>query len=605
MANEQAFGQTTEKIAADQAEALAMMGHWSRISGKAMQLVSEFMVRQMSKPVTAASKPLNPDPLGVMKAWMDVGTQMLKDPAKLAAVQKDWWARQMQLLQGLGGMMGGQGMPTVAPLPKGDKRFSAREWTEQRMFDFIRQSYLLTVSYVQRMVHETAGVDVHTREKAEFFARQMLDAMSPSNFLATNPLALKVTVEEKGENLLRGLENLLGDLDAGRISMTDYEAFKVGRNVAITPGKVIFENRIFQLIQYTPTTAKVYETPILIFPPWINKFYILDLTAEKSMIKWLVDSGFTVFIASWINPGSDYAETTLDDYMREGQLEAMNVACAAAGVKSLHTVGYCASGTLMSATLAWLHAKGQQDIVKTATFYTAQVDFTEAGELSVFVDDDQLKLIEEMTKETGYLDSSYMAQTFNMLRSNDLIWSYVVSNYLLGKDPFPFDLLFWNSDSTRMPRALHLQYLRTLYQQNLMVKPGALVLNGVPIDLRTIKTPCFIQAGREDHIAPAKSVYKMTHHFSGPMTFCLAGSGHIAGVVNPPVQKKYQYWTNPVLPHSYDEFVAGTTEHPGSWWPCWVAWLTAASSKKVPARFPGAGGHTVIEDAPGRYVAAA
>jgi polyhydroxyalkanoate synthase subunit PhaC len=565
-------------------------------------MISEFMVRQMAKPASVA-KPQNPDPLGVLKAWMDVGSQMMKDPQRLVAAQQTWWASQMQLLQGLGGMAAtGEGMPVVAPLPKGDKRFSAKEWTEQRMFDFIRQSYLLTVSVVQQVVQETEGVDGHTREKAGFFAKQMLDAMSPSNFLMTNPLALKATVEEKGENLLRGLENLLGDLDAGRISMTDYGAFKVGENVAITPGKVIFENRIFQLIQYTPTTEKVFETPILIFPPWINKFYILDLTAEKSMIKWLVDSGFTVFMVSWINPGSEYAETTLDDYMQEGQLEAMRVVCKAADVKALHAVGYCASGTLLSATLAHLHAKGQQDIVKTATFYTAQVDFTEAGDLSIFVDDAQLKLIEEMTAETGYLDSTYMAQTFNMLRSNDLIWSYVVSNYLLGKDPFPFDLLFWNSDSTRMPRALHLQYLRTLYQQNLMVKPDALVLNGTPIDLRKIKTPAFIQAGREDHIAPAKSVYKMTHHFSGPMTFCLAGSGHIAGVVNPPVQKKYQYWTNPDLPKAYDDFVAGTTEHPGSWWPYWAEWLTAASRKKVSARMPGAGGFDVIENAPGRYV---
>jgi polyhydroxyalkanoate synthase subunit PhaC len=583
----------------EQAEALEQLSHWSRISGKAMQLVSEFMVRQMSAPPKPATAPQNPDPLGVMKAWMDVGSEMLKDPTKLVTLQQEWWSGQMQLMQGLGSLM-----PQLATPSAGDKRFSAKEWTEQRYFDFVRQSYLLTVSYVQRMVRDTEGVDDHTRSKAEFFAKQMLDALSPSNFLATNPLALKATMDQRGENLLRGLENLLGDLEAGRISMTDYKAFNVGKNVAVTPGKVIFENRIFQLIQYTPTTQQVYETPILFFPPWINKFYILDLTAEKSMIKWLVDKGFTVFIASWINPGSDYAETLLDDYLRDGQLEALRVACAASGVKSVHAVGYCASGTLMAGTLAYLHANGKQDIVKSATFFTAQVDFSEAGDLSVFVDDDQIKLVDDLTKETGFLDSSYMSQTFNMLRSNDLIWSYVVNNYLLGKDPFPFDLLYWNSDSTRMPRALHLQYLKSFYQQNLMVQPGAMVLDNVPIDLRKVKTPTFVQAGREDHIAPAKSVYKMTHHFTGPMTFCLAGSGHIAGVVNPPAQKKYQYWTNPDLPTEYDAFVVGTTEHPGSWWPYWVEWLTVLSSSKVPARMAGAGGFDIIEDAPGRYVVA-
>lgn len=586
------------------ADPLALMSHWSRISGKAMQLVSEFWVRQMTKPVSAPSATAL-DPAGVMKAWMDVGSQMLKEPGKFASLQQEWWAGQMQLMQGFMTTPATDALPSVAAPGKGDKRFSAREWTEQRHFDFIRQSYLLTVSFVQQMFQHTDDVDAHTKAKAEFYARQMLDALSPSNFLLTNPQALKRTLEEKGENLLRGLENLLGDLEQGRISMTDYKAFKVGENVAITPGKVIFENRMFQLIQYAPTTDTVYETPILIFPPWINKFYILDLTAEKSMIKWLVDKGFTVFIVSWVNPDSSYATTSLDDYLRDGQLKAIEVACKAAGVPSLHAVGYCISGTLLSATLSCLHARGEEKIIKSATFFTAQVDFTEAGELNVFVDEDQLKHIEELTRETGYLDASYMAQTFNMLRSNDLIWSYVVNNYLLGKDPFPFDLLFWNSDSTRMPRETHLYYLRHMYQNNDLVKPGALTLDNVQIDLRQIKTPTFIQAGREDHIAPAKSVYKMTRHFSGPLTFCLAGSGHIAGVVNPPSMKKYQYWTNEKLPEAYEDFVAGATEHPGSWWPYWADWLSARSDKKVLARTPGSGGFTVIENAPGRYVVAA
>jgi polyhydroxyalkanoate synthase subunit PhaC len=593
----------TQEALTPDADPTALMGHWSRISGKAMHLVSEFWVRQLTKPVSA--QPLqNMDPVGVLKAWMDVGNQMMKDPAKLATLQQDWWAGQVQLMQGLMGSADTQAMPAVAMPPKGDKRFSAKEWTEQRLFDFVRQSYLLTVSFVQQTIHRTEDVEDHTKAKAEFYAKQMLDALSPSNFLLTNPQALKQTMEEKGENLLRGLENLLGDLEKGRISMTDYQAFEVGKNVAITPGKVIFENRMFQLIQYSPTTAQVYETPILIFPPWINKFYILDLTAEKSMIKWLVESGFTIFVVSWINPDSSYAETTLDDYLRDGQLKALEVASKAAGVPSVHAIGYCVAGTLLSGTLAYLHAKGEQAIVKTATFFTAQVDFAEAGDLNIFVDDEQLKLVDELTKEKGYLDSSYMSQTFNMLRSNDLIWSYVVNNYLMGKDPFPFDLLYWNSDSTRMPRATHLYYLKNMYQDNALVTPNALSLDNVQLDLRRVKTPTFIQAGKEDHIAPAKSVYKMTHHFTGPMTFCLAGSGHIAGVVNPPALKKYQYWTNAKLPAAFEDFVASATEHPGSWWPHWLSWLTPQSGKKIPARIPGSGGFAVIEDAPGRYVTA-
>jgi polyhydroxyalkanoate synthase subunit PhaC len=583
---------------------IALMSHWSQISGKAMQLVSEFWVRQMTKPQQAMTSLTNPDPVGVLKAWMDVGTQLLKDPAKMADLQQSWWTSQMQLMQGMMTPQANAAMPTVANPAKGDKRFSAREWTEQRYFDFVRQSYLLTVAFVQQAFQRADGVEPHTRAKAEFYAKQMLDALSPSNFLMTNPQALKLTLEEKGENLLRGLENLLGDLEQGRISMTDYKAFKVGENVAITPGSVIFENRLFQLIQYAPTTDKVYETPIVFFPPWINKFYILDLTTEKSMIKWLVDKGFTVFVVSWVNPDSSYAETSLDDYMREGELTAIEVVRKAAGVPAVHTVGYCVAGTLLSATLAYLHARGEQDVVKSATFFTAQVDFSEAGDLNVFVDDEQLKLVDELSRETGYLSSSYMSQTFNMLRSNDLIWSYVVNNYLLGKDPFPFDLLFWNSDSTRMPRAAHLYYLKNMYQDNALVKPNALSLDNVKLDLRRVKTPTFIQAGKEDHIAPAKSVYKMTHHFTGPMTFCLAGSGHIAGVVNPPILKKYQYWTNDSLPEKFEDFVAGTTEHPGSWWPYWEKWLVGISDKKVAARVPGDGGFSVIEKAPGRYVTA-
>jgi polyhydroxyalkanoate synthase subunit PhaC len=584
-------------------DALALMTHWSQVSGKAAQMISEFWVRQMSKSATpAASAGGSMDPMGVMQAWLDVGQGLMKDPAKLAAVQQSWWTGQMQLWQGMMQPQIDAAMPSVVASPKSDKRFNATEWTQNRIFDFIKQSYLLTVQVTNQMYSSADDIDPRTKAKAEFFTKQLLDALSPANFLATNPQALQATIDSKGDNLLHGLENLLADIEAGRISMTDYSAFEVGRNVAITPGLVVFENRMFQLLQFNPTTDKVHETPILFFPPWINKYYILDLTTEKSMIKWLCDEGFTVFVVSWVNPGSDYRDTTLDDYMREGQLAAIEAVRKAAKVKSIHAVGYCISGTLLSATLSHLHAIGEQSIIKTATFFTAQVDFSEAGDLCVFVDDSQLEQMEKLVAEKGYLDSSHMAQTFNMLRSNDLIWSYVVNNYLLGKDPFPFDLLYWNGDSTRMPAATHLYYLRNMYSDNALVKPNALTIGGSKVDLTKIKTPTFIQAGREDHIAPAKSVYKMTHHFSGPMTFCLAGSGHIAGVVNPPSMKKYQYWTNEKLPKKYDDFVAGATEHPGSWWPMWRDWLIPQSGKKVASRAPKGLDGFVGEAAPGSYV---
>jgi polyhydroxyalkanoate synthase subunit PhaC len=587
------------------ADPLALMTHWSQLSGKAAQLVSEFWVRQMAKAPPAGAPPAldappSLDPMGVMKAWMDVGQGLMKDPAKLAAVQQSWWSGQMQLWQGI--MQPDAVLPSVANAPKSDKRFNAEAWTQNRIFDFIKQNYLLTVQITNQMYSQTNDVDPHTKAKAEFFTKQLLDALSPSNFLATNPQALQATVDSKGENLLHGLENMLKDIEAGRISMTDYTAFEVGRNVAITPGHVVFENSLFQLLQFNATTDKVHETPILFFPPWINKYYILDLTTEKSMIRWLTDQGFTVFVVSWVNPGSEHRDTTLDDYMRDGQLAAIEAVRQAAKVEAIHAVGYCISGTLLSATLAHLHKLGQQDRIKSATFFTAQVDFSEAGDLCVFVDDVQLAQIEKMVAEKGYLDANYMAQSFNMLRSNDLIWSYVVNNYLLGKTPFPFDLLYWNGDSTRMPAATHLYYLRNMYRDNLLVVPNALTLNGTPIDLTTVKTPTFIQAGREDHIAPAKSVYKMTQHFSGPMTFCLAGSGHIAGVVNPPSMKKYQYWTNAKLEKKYDDFVAGATEHPGSWWPMWEKWLAPQSGKKVAARIPKGLNGFVGEPAPGSYV---
>jgi polyhydroxyalkanoate synthase subunit PhaC len=582
------FGAPQDDPAQMQAEMQKWVQHWMRLGGRAQQLIGEFALKQAKQPApTMASI----DPVGIASSWMSVMSQIWSDPRKIAEQQLAFWQDYAKLFQ-----------PDAANAPIKDKRFSAMEWQEHQLFDFLRQSYLLTAKYVTQTVHELDGLPPHEKAKLEFYTKQFVDAMSPSNFALTNPQVLKATLEEKGENLLRGLENLLDDLDRGRISMTDEKAFKVGENVAITPGQVVFENRMFQLIQYAPTTEKVYATPLVIFPPWINKFYILDLTAEKSLIRWCVEQGLTVFVVSWINPDSSYRDTGFDDYVLEGFIKATEVAREVTNSKTCNVIGYCVAGTMTAAALAYLHAKKQHQGIASVTFFTAQVDFSEAGDLSVFVDDDGLKQIDQLTQETGYLDASYMATTFNMLRSNDLIWSFVVSNYLLGKDPFPFDLLYWNSDSTRLPRACHLFYLENMYQKNRLVEPGGISINGVPIDLSSVKTRCYIQAGREDHIAPPGSVYKMLKHFKGPMRFVLAGSGHIAGVVNPPSMKKYQYWTNDAPPEDFADFLAGATEHPGSWWPDWLAWIKPLSGNKVAAREPGKGKYKAIEPAPGRYV---
>jgi polyhydroxyalkanoate synthase subunit PhaC len=571
---------------------------WSRAQGKAMQMMSEFWLKQM-QPATHPENFTMPeagklDPLGLQKSFGAVMETMIKDPDRLARLQRAWFDEGMELMQSFMGAVGGShDLPKVR-----DKRFAAQEWSSHTMFAFMKHSYLLASKYIYELVHGAEEVDPRLKAKALFYTKQFLDAAAPSNFLLTNPQALAATMESGGANLVKGMENLLSDLEAGRISMTDYSAFKVGENVATSPGRVVFENKLFQLIQYEASTDKVYETPILFFPPWINKFYILDLTTEKSMVKWLADQGFTVLMVSWVNPDSSLKDMRFEDYMVEGQIAAINAARQATGAKSLHTVGYCVSGTLLACTLSHLTKTKAIDAIKTATFFTAQVDFEDSGDLRVFVDDEQLKLVDDLSKDTGLLDASYMSTTFNLLRSNDLVWSYVVSNYLLGKEPFPFDLLYWNSDSTRMPRAMHLYYLKTMYNDNKLVVPNAVTLAKVPVDLSVIKVPTYVQAGKEDHIAPAVSAYKITQNLRGPMRFVLAGSGHIAGVVNPPAQNKYQYWTHDGAHNSFDGFIEGATEHKGSWWPDWVAWLAPQSGKKILAPVL----HSGIEAAPGRYV---
>lgn len=562
----------------------ALIDRWTDAVARGQSLIAKFAAQQAGPATTAE------DPLGLMATWGAVMTAAVADPAKLIVTGAKFMTDTMALWQAF--LTGTPAGPAVK-----DKRFAASAWSEAPVFDLLRQSYLLAADTVLKATADLDGLDAAAKAKALFATRQFVDAMSPANFPLTNPEVLAATRDSGGENLLKGVEHMLADLERGRMQLTDERAFEVGRDVAATPGSVVFENRLFQLIQYTPTTATVFATPLLIFPPWINKFYILDLTAEKSFIRWAVASGLTVFVISWKNADASLADATLDTYVAEGQLTAIAEVLRRTGAPATHTIGYCVAGTVLAATLALLEAKGQADSVASATFFTAQIDFTDAGELKLFTDDAGIAAVEANVKN-GVTDGRALAATFNLLRPNDLIWSYVVNNYLLGRDYFPFDLLYWNSDATNVPACWHLDYLKDMYRDNLLVKPGGITVAGVPVDLRTVKTPTFVQAGRDDHIAPAKSVYAMTQVFAGPIRFVLAGSGHIAGVVNPPAAKKYQYWTNDTLPPTLDAFVAGAVETKGSWWPDWLAWLTPRSGGQVPARVP----EGAIESAPGRYV---
>ncbi|HZD91835.1 MAG TPA: class I poly(R)-hydroxyalkanoic acid synthase, partial [Pseudolabrys sp.] len=494
--------------------------------------------------------------------------------------------------------------PLIAPDPK-DKRFADPEWSQNQFFDFLKQAYLLTTNWAEHLVKNAEGIDAHTRAKAEFYVKQIANAISPSNFVLTNPELLRETLASNGENLVRGMRMLAEDIEAGRgnlrIRQSDGSIFEVGGNLALTPGKVVFQNELMQLIQYEATTPEVLKVPLLIVPPWINKFYILDLRPEKSFIKWCVDQGITVFVVSWVNPDAKLAEKSFEQYMREGVITAMDKVTEITGEKKMHTIGYCVGGTLLAITLAWLAAKRRNRVV-SATLFTAQVDFTYAGDLLVFVDEERIKQLETHMKQQGYLEASRMATAFNLLRSNDLIWPYVVNNYLRGKTPYPFDILFWNSDATRMPAANHSFYLRNCYLTNKLAR-GEMEIAGTTLDLRKVKAPIYNLATREDHIAPAKSVLFGSQYFGGPVTFVLAGSGHIAGVVNPPGKPKYQYWTGGEPRGSeVDKWLEAAQEHPGSWWPHWQAWLKEQDSKTVPARAIGGGKLEPIEDAPGSYV---
>jgi polyhydroxyalkanoate synthase subunit PhaC len=541
----------------------------------------------------------------VVKTLGQVADYWLRDPQRALEVQSSLGKAYLDLWANAVKRMAGEPVPPVAEPDPRDKRFADPEWSTNQFFDFLKQGYLLTVQWANRLVRDAEGLDPHTQQKADFYMRQIANAIAPSNFVLTNPELLRETLSSNAENLVRGMHMLAEDIQAGhgnlRIRQSDSTMFEVGRNLALTPGKVIFENALMQLIQYAPTTETVLKRPLLIVPPWINKFYILDLTPEKSFIKWAVAQGLTVFVVSWVNPDANLAQKSFEDYMREGPLTALDVIEQATGEREVHTIGYCVGGTLLATTLAYMATKGDERIV-SATFFAAQVDFTHAGDLKVFVDEEQIAAREREMGERGYLEGKKMANAFNLLRSNDLIWPYVINNYLKGKEPAPFDLLYWNSDATRMPAANHSFYLRNCYLENRLSK-GDMVIGGKKLDLKSVKVPIYNLATREDHIAPARSVLLGSKFFGGPVRFVLAGSGHIAGVVNPPDKMKYQYWTGPKpTSANLDAWLAKAKEHAGSWWPDWFEWLKKLDPAEVPARAPGGGNLTPIEDAPGSYV---
>ncbi|WP_037451006.1 class I poly(R)-hydroxyalkanoic acid synthase [Skermanella stibiiresistens] len=550
------------------------------------------------------------DPLHIADVAMAAARTVMANPFRLASAQTDLWFDCAKLWRNAARRaMGATPLPVILP-DQGDRRFSNPDWTEVLALDSVKQMYLLWSRFLTQVIGDADNLEPHMAHKVQFHTRQMIDAAAPTNNPLTNPEVLRATLESGGLNLVKGLRHLMEDMDRGhgKISprMTDFDAFKVGQNIATTPGKVVYQNELMQLVQYTPTTATVSKRPLLIVPPWINKFYILDLREKNSFIKWAVDQGHTVFVISWINPDERHAAKTFENYMLEGPLDALARIEKATGETSVNAIGYCLGGTLLASTLAYLSVKDggkDKDRIASATFFTTMTDFSDVGEMSVFIDEEQIAGIEASMAEKGYLDGSAMAASFNMLRANDLIWSFVVNNYLLGKDPHAFDLLYWNSDNTRMPAAMHSFYLRNMYLNNLLAKPDALTLAGEKIDLRRIETPSFFLSAREDHIAPWKSTYAATQTFAGPVKFVLSASGHIAGVINPPSANKYCYWTGADLPAEPDGWLAAAQRAEGSWWPEWNRWVGERSDGEVPARQPGAGGLPALEEAPGSYVA--
>jgi polyhydroxyalkanoate synthase subunit PhaC len=570
---------------------------------KSAKVLGDFIARQ-----AAAGKSMVTDEFGLTQAFLELAAKMLSNPYRLAETQMNlWWEYSALWQSSMLKLMGQSTTPVVEPA-KSDKRFRHEDWEEHFLFDYVKQSYLIAARWLHNTVANVEGLDEHTRRKVDFFTRQYIDALAPSNFALTNPEVFRETIASGGQNLVKGLNNLLDDIERGngqlKISMTDSKAFELGVNIATTPGHVVFQNDLMQLIQYEPATAKVAKRPLLIMPPWINKYYILDLREKNSLIKWCVAQGLTVFVISWVNPDERHAAKDFVDYMLEGPLAALDAIEKATGEKDANVVGYCLGGTLLAAALGHLAAKKDKRIV-SASFMTSLIDFTGAGELEVFIDEEQVSSLERKMSERGYLEGSHMANTFNMLRSNDLIWSFVINNYLMGRDPFPFDLLHWNQDSTRMPAKMHSFYLRNMYMRNKLREPGGISLAGTPIDVSKVAVPAYFVSAIEDHIAPWKTTYAGTQLLGGKSRFVLSGSGHIAGMINPPEANKYSYWTNEKLPATAEEWFKGAKQHPGSWWKDWIDWLQPYLGPQVAAREVGkAVGKTrarVIEAAPGSY----
>jgi len=585
---------------------------WSRImlriADRGQKLMRAFLERNQNSAAKLPPMPFS-DPGHVGEAFAELMGRILDDPERFVDAQISLAQNYIKLWQmTLAKMQGKSAQPVAAPAP-GDKRFQDQDWQNIWLFDFIKQSYLLTARWVHGLVRkQTQGLDPKLVQKIDFYTKQMVDAIAPSNFWLTNPQVLRATMESGGENFVKGLENLLDDLERGngqlQISMSDPEAFKVGGDLAITPGKVVFQNELIQLIQYAPQTPVAHRVPLLLIPPWINKYYILDLREKNSFIRYLVAQGYTVFCVSWVNPGPQHAKINFEDYLTEGAFAALRAIKVATGEDAVNVLGYCIGGTLLATALAYLKAADEPPPglpqIPSATFLVALTDFSEPGDLGVFIDEDQVKAIEARMAKQGYLDAASMATTFNMLRANDLIWSFVVNNYLLGREPFPFDILYWNADSTNLPAAMHSFYLRKMYLENRLVEPNGIRMKGVPIDLRRIDTPAFLLSTHDDHIAPWRSTYAATQLYKGPVTFVLAGSGHIAGIVNPPSAEKYGYWMNAQCPPDPNEWFKAAAQYKGSWWPAWLDWLRGFSGEMVPAREIKDG----IEDAPGSYVKA-
>lgn len=586
----------------------ALSEYLADISGASTELIREFFTRQSGALEIAQGKRAA-DPLNVGEAFQEMMEGLAADPGTVMQRQFKLWGDYAKLMSTMGRRMSGEDVrPAIEPNP-GDRRFSHPAWSENHLLDFVKQSYLTYANWLTGTVADLEGMDAQDKKRAEFYTQQFVDAIAPTNFPMLNPEVVEATVDSRGENLMKGLRNLLEDIERGHgalnIRQADLDYFELGRNIATTPGKVVWQNEILQLIQYAPQTDKVAKRPLLIFPPWINKFYILDLQPANSFINWMVEQGRTVFVVSWVNPGPELSHKTFEDYINDGCFAALGAVEQATGEREVDAIGYCIGGTMLSTALAYM-AKTGDDRIKSATFFTAQADFTESGDLSLFVDDAQLRAIEQqMDSSGGFLEGRAMATTFNMLRSNDLIWSFVIDNYMKGKEPARFDLLFWNSDSTRMPKNVHLFYLREFYKNNRLAK-GEMEINGELLDISRVTIPIFMQAGETDHIAPHNSVYRTARLFASQgndkVRYMLAGSGHIAGVVNHPAKKKYHHSINEALPETVEAWKAEATRHPGSWWPHWIEWLNAVSPGTVPARHPGDGKLKPLEDAPGSYV---